>query len=297
MTRTSELYGISPPSVMEASLDRDWLLGEPGWWGIVDGPVPDFMPGEISPPMEWVSTTPSVGNFGWCRQRLRPLAWPLLRPMAWAPLFLLLSALPLAIPGQTPDDQVVSASFFLLAWGLVMLPLLFSRNSQPMSGRSVLSLPVDWASLTIASALFALHLVIDPRLGWLSYGLFWLAYFRTIQLVQASMMAPPSRFLLPISPEDWEGTLDYPWIVSSDRWSRNRIASARLQNGDLVLCGSSRSGQDFLSLAFVHKSGFVLDPFHERLSKEPGLVDLLSKPLPVVGREWPARFLQFSEEE
>ena len=38
------------------------------------------------------------------------------------------------------------------------------------------------------------------------------------------------------------------------------------------------------SLAFVHKSGFVLDPFHERLSKEPGLVDLLSKPLPVVGR-------------
>ena len=38
--RTSELYGISPPSVMEASLDRDWLLGEPGWWGIVDGRFP-----------------------------------------------------------------------------------------------------------------------------------------------------------------------------------------------------------------------------------------------------------------
>ena len=165
---------------MEASLDRDWLLGEPGWWGIVDGPVPDFMPGEGSPPMGWVSTTPSVGNFGWCRQRLRPLAWPLLRPLAWAPLFLLLSAIPLAIPGQTPDDQVVSASFFLLAWGLVILPLLFSRNSQPMSGRSVLSLPVDWASLTIASALFSLHLVIDPRLGWLSYGLFWLAYFLSL---------------------------------------------------------------------------------------------------------------------
>ena len=255
------------------------------------------MPGEISPPMEWVSTTPSVGNFGWCRQRLRPLAWPLLRPLAWAPLFLLLSAIPLAIPGQTPDDQAVSASFFLLSWGLVVLPILFSRNSQPMSGGSVLSLPVDWASLTIASVLFALHLVIDPRLGWLSYGLFWIAYFRTIQLVQASMMAPPSRFLLPINPEDWEGGLDYPWFVSSDRWTRDTMASARLQNGDLVLCGSSRSGQDFLSLAFVHKSGFVLDPFHERLSKEPGLVDLLSKPLPVVGREWPARFLQFSEEE
>ena len=190
---------------MEASLDRDWLLGEPGWWGIAEGPVPDFMPGEDSPPMEWVSTTPSVGNFGWCRQRLRPLAWPLLRPLAWAPLFLLLSAVPLAIPGRTPDDQTVSAFFFLLAWGLVILPLLFSRNSQPMSGRSVLSLPVDWASLMIAFVLFALHIVIDPRLGWFSYGLFWLAYFRTIQLVQNSMMASPSRFLLPVLPEDWEG--------------------------------------------------------------------------------------------
>ena len=110
-------------------------------------------------------------------------------------------------------------------------------------------------------------------------------------------MAPPSRFLLPINPEDWEGELDYPWFVSSHKWSRNTMASARFQNGDIVLCGSSRSGQDFLSLAFVHKSGFVLDPFHERLSKEPGLADLLSKPLPVVGREWPARFIQFSEEE
>jgi hypothetical protein len=255
------------------------------------------MPGEASPPMEWVSTSPSVGNFGWCRQRLRPLAWSLLRPLAWAPLFLLLSAVPLAIPGQTPDDQAVSALFFLLSWGLVILPILFSRNSQPTSGGSVLSLPVDWASLIIAFVLFALHIVIDPRLGWFSYGLFWLAYFRTIQLVQTSMMAPPSRFLLPIQPRDWEGGLDYPWIVSSDRWSRNRIASVQLENGELVLSGSSRSGQDFLSLAFVHKSGFILDPFHERLSKEPGLSDLLSKPLPVVGREWPARFLQFSEEE
>ena len=282
---------------MEASLDRDWLLGEPGWWGILDGPVPDFMPGEASPPMEWVSTSPSVGNFGWCRQRLRPLAWSLLRPLAWAPLFLLLSAVPLAIPGQTPNDQAVSAFFFLLSWALVILPILFSRNSQPTSGGSVLSLPVDWASLSIAFVVFTLHIVIDPRLGWFSYGLFWLAYFRTIQLVQTSMMAPPSRFLLPIQPEDWEGGLDYPWIVSSDRWSRNRIASAKLENGELVLSGSSRSGQDFLSLAFVHKSGFILDPFHERLSKEPGLSDLLSKPLPVVGREWPTRFLQFSEEE
>ncbi len=282
---------------MEASLDGNWLLGEPGWWGKAGGPAPDFLPGELSPPMSWVSTTPRIGNFGWCRQRLRPLAWPLLRPLAWAPLFLLLTAIPLAVPGKTPDDQVVSAVFFSVAWGLVILPLLFSRNSQPMSGGSLISLPVDWLSFASALVIFILHLVIDPMLGWISYGLFWLSYFRTIQLVQNAMMTPPSRFLLPIDPADWEGGLEDPWEVSSERWSRNRIASARFQNGDLVLSGSSRSGQDFLSLAFVHKSGFVHDPFHERLSKETGLADLLSKPLPVVGRQWPALFLQSPEEE
>ena len=282
---------------MEASLDRNWLLGDPDWWNLQGGPAPDFMPGELAPPLEWVSTTPRVGNFGWCRQRLRPLAWPLLRPLAWAPFFLLLAIVPLAFPGRTPDDQVLSAIFFSVAWGLVFLPILFSRNSQPMSDNSLLSLPLDWNSLAIASILFSLHILVDVRFGWLSYGIFWLAYIRTIQLVQAAMMTPPARFLLPVEPEDWEGSLEGPWVVSSAKWSRNLIASADFSNGKLTLTGSSRSGQDFLALAFIHKSGFVHDPFHERSSDEPGLSELLSAPMPVIGRAWPDKFLQFSEEE
>ncbi len=282
---------------MEASLDRNWLLGDPGWWNLQGEQAPDFMPGELAPPLEWVSTTPRVGNFGWCRQRLRPLAWQLLRPLAWAPFFLLLAIVPLAFPGRTPDDQVLSAIFFSVAWGLVFLPILFSRNSQPMSDNSLLSLPLDWNSLAIASILFSLHILVDVRFGWLSYGIFWLAYIRTIQLVQAAMMTPPARFLLPVEPEDWEGSLEGPWVVSSAKWSRNLIASADFSNGKLTLTGSSRSGQDFLALAFIHKSGFVHDPFHERSSDEPGLSELLSTPVPVIGRAWPEKFLQFSEEE
>ncbi|MEC9457501.1 MAG: hypothetical protein VYD27_00830 [Candidatus Thermoplasmatota archaeon] len=274
---------------MEASLDRNWLLGDPEWWNLQGEPAPDFMPGELAPPLEWVSTTPRVGNFGWCRQRLRPLAW--------APFFLLLAIVPLAFPGRTPDDQVLSAIFFSVAWGLVFLPILFSRNSQPMSDNSLLSLPLDWNSLAIASILFSLHILVDVRFGWLSYGIFWLAYIRTIQLVQAAMMTPPARFLLPVEPEDWEGSLEGPWVVSSAKWSRNLIASADFSNGKLTLTGSSRSGQDFLALAFIHKSGFVHDPFHERSSDEPGLSELLSTPVPVIGRAWPEKFLQFSEEE
>ena len=76
-----------------------------------------------------------------------------------------------------------------------------------MSDNSLLSLPLDWNSLAIASILFSLHILVDVRFGWLSYGIFWLAYIRTIQLVQAAMMTPPARFLLPVEPEDWEGSV------------------------------------------------------------------------------------------
>ena len=282
---------------MEARLDRHWLLGEPGWWKNSYDPPPDFKAGELNPPLPWISTTPRVGNFGWCRQRMRPLAWPLLRPLAWAPLFLLLSAIPLAIPGRTPNDRITSISLFSISCGLVFLPILFSRNAQPMSEGTLLSLPIDWASFALASAIFPLHLSIDPRIGWLSYALFWVAYVRTVHLVQAAMLIPPARFLLPIEPDDWSGELGPPWEIFSATWSRQRLASADLPNGTVVIAGASRSGQDFLSLAFVHSSGFVQDPFHERYSAESGLSELLAHPLEVVGREWPASLLPASEEE
>ena len=142
-------------------MDRNWLLGDPGWWKNSDEKPPDFRAGELSPPLPWASTTPSVGNFGWCRQRMRPLVWPLLRPLAWAPLFLFLSAIPLAIPGRTPNDQITSMFFFSISWRLVFLPILFSRNAQPQSKGSLLSLPVDWVSLVLASAIFPFHLSIQ----------------------------------------------------------------------------------------------------------------------------------------
>jgi len=282
---------------MESSSDRHWLLGEPGWWGKSDAPPPDFRKGELSPPLEWVSTTPRIGNFGWCRQRLRPLAWPLLRPLAWAPFFLFLSAVPLALPGSTPNDQLTSMLFFLISWGLVIVPLSLARNAQPMSSISLIKLPVDWLSLALGSAIFLLHLSIDPKIGWLAYAVYWVAYVRTIQLVQAVMMVPPARFLLPVEPEEWGGDLEPPWEISSEKWAPRELASANFTNGELVLSGSSRSGQKFLALAFVHKSGFVQDPFHEGSSKEPGLTDLLSKNLPMVGGEWPGSLLPVIEEE
>ena len=116
-------------------------------------------------------------------------------------------------------------------------------------------------------------------------------------MVQKSMMAPSSRFLLPIDRQDWEGVLPHPWRVLSKQWSRRELANANFENGFISLSGTSRSGQDFLAISFIHKSGFVIDPFHYNTSKEEGLTEFLSPPIPIVGRQWPTNLLLVSEEE
>ena len=166
-----------------------------------------------------------------------------------------------------------------------------------MSEGGVLSLPLDWPSLALATAFFPMHIVYDSRLGWVSYALFWFAYIRTVQNVQHSMRVTPARFLLPVNQADWVGGLNPPWEVHSTSWARKSIASAKVDSGRLVIAGASRSGQDFLAIAFVHDSGFVHDPFHVNLSSDQILSQLLESPPTIVGTEWPRALLDYSEEE
>ena len=282
---------------MEASSDQHWLLGESGWWDLGDVLPPDFRPGELAPPESWVSSTPRIGNFGWIRQRFRPLAWPLLRPIAWSPMFLVATALPLAFPGRTPNDQSLAFALFVMAWALVLLPLILARNAQPMSNNSISALPVDWPPLALGAALFPLHILIDSRLGWASYVLFLIAYIRTVQKVQDAMTTPSARFLLPIVTEDWNSDLPDSWEALSKQWVRGTIARASCDDGHLVIAGTSRGGSDFLALGFVHRSGFVQDPFHYTLAGNRKLADVLADPLPITGTQWPRRFIVPLEEE
>jgi len=282
---------------MEAGLDRNWLLGDPEWWNLGGTSPADFRPGELPPPEKWVSSTPYTGNSGWIRQRLRPLAWGILRPMAWAPFFLAASSFPLAFPGRTQNDQLLATAFFLASWALVILPLAFSRNSQPMSDSRIKSLPVDWISIIIASFLFPFHIIFDPLIGWVSYTIFWVAYFRTVLMVQKVMLSPPSRFLLPFNSGDWPGDLGNPWKIESRKWARRNLASVDCDHGRLVIGGISKNGHDFLALAFIHKSGFLQDPFHESTIYCEKISSCLDAPLPFFGKEWPQMFLVVPEEE
>jgi len=283
---------------MDATSDGNWLLGNPDWWDLDGQFPPDFRNGELAPNDIWLSTTPRVGNYGWMRQRLKPLAFSLLRPLAWAPFFLFLSVLPLAFPGQTPDDQISAAALFLFSWFLVIYPLSTSRSLQIPSANNIFSLPVDWKLLSLALLIFPIHIFIDPKIGWISYVILWIAMFRTIGQIQNMMNIPPARFIIPLYSNSWDSNeLTDIWVINSEKWHKGLIASSKCNEGELRISGFTRSEYDFLSLTFVHKSGFIQDPFFSMHKGDEKLHLLLDSPPPVSGISWPKQFLVPTEEE
>ena len=295
MSRSGQDPNARAPT-MESGLDHQWLVGEPGWWKLpTDSSQHGNRRGETSPPETWSSTNAQEGGRGWTRQRLQPVAPSILLPLAWSPLFLLLSAIPLVLPERLPtDDQIVSALFFSLSWALVLVPLYMARSTQPMSGGTILSLPFDWATFAAASATFALHVLTSPLFGWASYALFWVAWFRTYRRIKRVLQIPSSRWLLPIDHSKWgsESMLPPEWQVTSESWTTGPIAALDCDCGRLAISGASRGDDRFLAIALIDRSGFVHDPFHIGPVGDALAAGPLSKP-PVIdmGLEWPERLL------
>ena len=277
---------------MEATEDRFWLVGNPAWWKMGEGETPPALRGgETLLPEAWANSGSGMAN--WSRQRLRPLAWGLLKPSAWAPFFLVSSSFPLAFPGKTPDDQAVASILFLVSWTLLIIPQMLERNSQPSSGGSLLSLPIDWKLLLAGIVIFPLHIEVDPRIGWISYSLFIASMVRSIRLMSESIAIPPARIVAPVNAKALDGfVIDGQWTVLSDRWRRGPIATLGTEKGSLLISGNSRSGFDFISLAYRHQTGFVQDCFFEGHPESEALSEILSSP-PILfeGAEWPSIFI------
>ena len=286
---------------MEQGLDGDWLLGESRWWKLSQGgKPPDLRAGEASPPDTWASSFPRKGGRGWIRQRHKPVSSSILLPLAWSPFFLAMTAVPLVFPDRVPYDREVAASLFAISWFLILVPLYMARNDQSMSDDGLFSLPLDWRTFVLAALLFPLHILWDPLLGWISYALFWLAWLRSIGLIQDILSTPPARWLLPIETSGWSSSnlLGPRWEVISENWTTGPMAIARCEHGHLSIGGVSRDGIRFLGLTLVHRSGFVQDPFFESKASHSEVQRILSRP-PVEqeGLEWPKRLIVPDEEE
>ena len=312
---------------MEARLDSEWLLGEAKWWPSTAGkkavrahgvfgavleeaipsePVPDLRIDEVNPPTAWQHTTPRIGGNGWIRQRLKHPATLLLFPFAWSAFFLLTTIIPLLFPGRTFDDQTAAAVMFSIAWALLLIPLYMVRSKQPTAQRypnTIRLHPFDLTTFSTAILFFLLHIIIDVRLGWISYALFWIAWSRTVASTGRTFESGAVRWLLPVDVLGWSTSTELcaGWTAECEGWRNGPLAhlDAEFSRGwSARLFGVNRSGHHFLALVMLDRNGFLFDPFAARLITNPALIESFGKPpVSTRGLAWPERFLQLVEEE
>ena len=309
---------------MEANVDRHWLRGDPAWWPMSrdakdsDALADEARPHEENSPSSWATQ-------GWKRLRLRPGLPRLVFPGSWSIGLLVISTLPLAFPGNTPDDQTVALGAFLLGWALLWSAPVRVANSQPdgrparmftwlLFGGGRSTLVRTWLLLLSGLAFFALHIIVDVRLGWLAYALFLLLWLNQLARIAGLLVHPQNLWILPITAAEIDPeTLGSDWKIEHPRFRRGALAVRSISGGRrLELRGLTRAGHDFVALQLRHSSGLLLDPFVDTDSlpvfdwlglggvdaQSSGLeAELAEPPDGLVGVDWPTRFVPCSEEE
>ena len=284
---------------MEAHGDRNWLRGDPVWWGLETIQKPPLIRNlEISIP-SGMGAPSSEHRFGWARQRMRPLAWSILKPVAWSPFFLISSIFPLVFTGNTPDDQFVSGALFVISWTLLIVPVSNARNAQPTSSDNFLILPIDWVLLSLGCLLFVAHIYYSPLVGWAAYAVFLTAFLRSIMMISEVFSIPPARIMSPLEKSSWDSrALPERWEVHSRPWSRGKISSTPIGEGKLVLYGLTRQYTDFISISYICKFGFVQDCLFESHPYSDEIIAVLEElQFDFSQAEWPIELIAFDEEE
>ena len=284
---------------MEAHVDRNWLRGDPVWWGLETKQKPPLIRNlEISIP-SGMGAPSSEHRFGWARQRMRPLAWSILKPVAWSPFFLISSIFPLVFTGNTPDDQFVSGALFVISWTLLIVPVSNARNAQPTSSDNFLILPIDWALLSLGCLLFLAHIYYSPFRGWVAYAVFLTAFLRSIMMISEVFSIPPARIMSPLEKSSWDSrALPERWEINSRSWSKGKISSTPIGEGKLVLYGHTRQYTDFISISYICKFGFVQDCLFESHPHSDEIIAVLEElQFDFSQVEWPIELIAFDEEE
>ena len=284
---------------MEAHGDRNWLRGDPVWWGLETQQKPPLIRNlEISIP-SGMGAPSSEHRFGWARQRMRPLAWSILKPVAWSPFFLISSIFPLVFTGNTPDDQFVSGALFVISWTLLIGPVSNARDAQPTSSDNFLILPIDWALLSLGCLLFLAHIYYSPLLGWVAYAVFLTAFLRSIMMISEVFSIPPARIMSPLEKSSWDSrALPERWEINSRSWSKGKISSTPIGEGKLVLYGHTRQYTDFISISYICKFGFVQDCLFESHPHSDEIIAVLEElQFDFSQVEWPIELIAFDEEE
>ena len=277
------------------------MRGQALWYPAGES-TPEHLVGEENPGENWDIASGSEVGRGWMRQRLQPLGPRILYTTAWAPFFLIASAIPLAFPGRTPDDQLVAISLFSASWFLLLLGFRKLQDGIPIPVEGLLKkfYPFDIVLMLPAAIFFLLHILIDSRLGWLSFLLFAIAQYRTIQNLISVAGENSARWLLPINPDDYsEAVLNDGWMGVSTNFRNGTLArwEDTLPEYTANLIGVTRGDSSFVAFTLMHRVGTIHDAFSDTFVSDHRFATLLSSPpLLIAGEAWPERFLATTDE-
>ena len=277
------------------------MRGQALWYPASES-TPEHLVGEENPGENWDIASGSEVGRGWMRQRLQPLGPRILYTTAWAPFFLIASAIPLAFPGRTPDDQLVAISLFSASWFLLLLGFRKLQDVLPITVEGLLKkfYPFDIVLMLPAAIVFLLHILIDSRLGWLSFLLFAFAQYRTIQNLISVAGENSARWLLPINSEDYsEAVLNDGWMGVSNNFRNGTLArwEGALPEYTANLIGVTRGDSSFVAFTLMHRVGTIHDAFSDTFVSDPRFASLLSSPpLLIAGEAWAERFFATTDE-
>ena len=277
------------------------MRGQALWYPAGES-TPEHLVGEENPGENWDIASGSEVGRGWMRQRLQPLGPRILYTTAWAPFFLIASAIPLAFPGRTPDDQLVAISLFSASWFLLLLGFRKLQDVLPITVEGLLKkfYPFDIVLMLPAAIVFLLHILIDSRLGWLSFLFFSFAQYRTIQNLISVAGENSARWLLPINSEDYsEAVLNDGWMGVSNNFRNGTLArwEGALPEYTANLIGVTRGNSSFVAFTLMHRVGTIHDAFSDTFVSDPRFASLLSSPpLLITGEAWAERFFATIDE-
>jgi len=161
--------------------------------------------------------------------------------------------------------------------------------------------PLDLFYFCLGAIFFILHILIDPRLGWLGFLLFLTAWVRTIRNISNSLSVNSSRWLLPISSSDYSrDILNDGWKISSNKFRNGLIATKSDIFGSYSaeLTGVSYRNYRFIAFSMVYRNRIIHDPFNTNFVSNIQINNFLSlPPLKISGEHWPEIFTVEIEEE
>ncbi len=298
--------------LMSEVADTDWVHGRPEWWRSTAGKLPTKSHGifgtiidegenaksvpsqfewEITPPIDWKIADNKKGGNGWMRQRYKPPARSILLPCSWSIFFLVATIIPLVFPGRTPNDQLAALVLFLLTWSLIFIPAWMAQNEMPRGGGWMIGKNTI-LFLILGTIVFPLHIIIEPKIGWISYAFFCGAWYSQILRFQDGFRIPSNRWILPFEHSKWsKEILADDWEICSIKWRNGPIAIHSTISG-LELHGTSRSGERFIAFHFHGPQGWLNDPFTKQMESSPIQKSLILPPIKSEGEKWNSRFLQ-----